>query len=677
MKINDTPLNVQRSGSFQESTFKLKASAKAFDILSSKIYEDKVRAIIRELSTNAADAHVDAGNPDTPFEIHLPNTWEPYFYIRDFGTGLSPEQVVEVYTVFFESTRTTSNDFTGCLGIGSKAPFSYTDNFLVTSWYNGTEYTYSAFRNEHGMPSIALMAESPTEEPNGLKIHIAVPSQDHDEFRQKAISVYVHFRVKPKCVGQSPALVFPNPTPVAQGKGWKLYGDSWSYPTLVMGNVGYRVNDDSNRFSSSKLTLEAPLGAVDIAASREGLHYSERTNKFLKEQFDRIHKELIDSFADQLCELPSRWDAYKWANKLTGTVAHFLKRNQQALLYRDGTRLVPGMRYVKTDSYYTSYLALSNQKVVVSRKGTLNGLDLEQPYIFVIDDLNEKGTETRCRAMVKREYANNHKVVAVVVKPGMKESLFKRLGIDESLHSDMITYASKVVKPSQPRRSRKPRLKTNAKCWQQTSVLKRDVEYANVKLYVHTHRGNPVYQEEALLRESFALAVRRYGQYSGNTVEVYGLNKTNTKQLLKENPNAREFVDFLIEEVTEKLKDKTFCEKLGLVQALEKEGITHNYKRTRALVSLHEKYTGCSPEVLGLLKFFAHNKEHESLLSFLSLLSFVEARTQTKLQDSVPKYSVSKALNTLCDKYRMFKYIWFDDSHVNDYLDYINLVDNS
>ena len=141
----------------QIGEFRIRNSAKAFSILSSGLYANKVRAIIRELSCNAVDSHTAAGKSDTPFDVHLPNSLEPWFSIRDYGTGLSAEQVTNIYTTYFESTKTASNEFIGALGLGSKSPFSYTDNFTVTAVQNGIKGVYTAFINESGVPSIAQL----------------------------------------------------------------------------------------------------------------------------------------------------------------------------------------------------------------------------------------------------------------------------------------------------------------------------------------------------------------------------------------------------------------------------------------------------------------------------------------------------------------------------------------
>jgi DNA topoisomerase VI subunit B len=107
MIITSEKKDVQVGGDFQTQQFSILASAKAFDILTSKIYTNKVKAVIREISTNAWDSHQDAGNPD-PFDVHLPTSLEPWFSVRDYGTGISPEQMMTLYTEFFRSTRTES-----------------------------------------------------------------------------------------------------------------------------------------------------------------------------------------------------------------------------------------------------------------------------------------------------------------------------------------------------------------------------------------------------------------------------------------------------------------------------------------------------------------------------------------------------------------------------------------
>jgi HSP90 family molecular chaperone len=92
MKLNVIGKEVITSGLSNQKKFTIEASSKAFKILSAKLYENQIRAIIRELSCNAYDSHIASGHKK-PFDIKLPSQYDPIFYIRDYGTGLSEHDV--------------------------------------------------------------------------------------------------------------------------------------------------------------------------------------------------------------------------------------------------------------------------------------------------------------------------------------------------------------------------------------------------------------------------------------------------------------------------------------------------------------------------------------------------------------------------------------------------------
>src|SRR5574343_126832 len=144
MIIEKDSQKVQTIGLDSTSGFKINATAKAFAILSSGLYANKIRAIVRELSCNAYDSHKAANKEHVPFKVVLPSPLDSTFSVQDFGLGLSEEQVFNLYTTYFESTKTQSNDYIGALGLGSKSPFSYTSSFLVTSIFEGVKSTYLA-----------------------------------------------------------------------------------------------------------------------------------------------------------------------------------------------------------------------------------------------------------------------------------------------------------------------------------------------------------------------------------------------------------------------------------------------------------------------------------------------------------------------------------------------------
>lgn len=119
MKLNTAPSNpVEMSGVCSTKQFTIQATAKSFQILSDGLYSNKIRAIIRELSTNAYDSHVAAGKAQVPFTVNIPNVLAPWFSVRDYGVGLSHDEVLSIYTSYFTSTKSDSDDFVGALGLG-------------------------------------------------------------------------------------------------------------------------------------------------------------------------------------------------------------------------------------------------------------------------------------------------------------------------------------------------------------------------------------------------------------------------------------------------------------------------------------------------------------------------------------------------------------------------------
>ena len=143
MLLADKTFETHHKGIASTNQFSIQTSSKMFHILSNSLYSDKVMAVIRELSTNALDAHISAGNKN-PFKVTLPTSANPLFMVRDYGTGLSQADMESLYTTYGASNKNNSNDFVGCLGLGSKSPFAYSKSFTTTSYFNGKKYTYVA-----------------------------------------------------------------------------------------------------------------------------------------------------------------------------------------------------------------------------------------------------------------------------------------------------------------------------------------------------------------------------------------------------------------------------------------------------------------------------------------------------------------------------------------------------
>lgn len=322
MLLESTPINqaqIKNTGAVQE--FAIKNSAKAFSILSSGLYANKICAIVRELSCNAYDSHVAAGKSDIPFEIHLPNVLEPWFSVKDFGTGLSVQEVQNIYSTYFESTKTNSNDYIGALGLGSKSPFSYTDNFSVTAVKNGIAGLFSCIINDNGIPSTVLMSTYETTESNGVEVKFSVNQKnDFDKFKNEAKEVLMYFPVKPNVKGSAYFTV--NEQTYIEKDILTDVSLINSYNSVaVMGNIAYNIDteiiakhlpDLSSLFAGTRLEIRFNIGELDIQASREGLSYIPSTIEAFKNKLQGIKDYLETAIEKEIKEIDNTWEKVQY-----------------------------------------------------------------------------------------------------------------------------------------------------------------------------------------------------------------------------------------------------------------------------------------------------------------------------------------------------------------------------
>ena len=246
MKMLVAESNTKSAGLMKTQTYTIQANSKMFDLLSSGLYTKKIEAIIRELSSNAIDAHKAAGFSDTPYQMQLPNSYNNYtFKIRDFGTGLSYDDVMNLYTTYGMSNKDNSNDFIGGMGLGSKSPFCYVDRFTIVSYFNKMKYVYISSKDEDGNPQCNYVNKIPTEEPNGLEITLIAKNGDNSEF----ISAYnrVQYWQTSKCniIGSD---LYISKEKYKKQSGFSRINSSFTGNANLgvwMGEVFYPVNADT------------------------------------------------------------------------------------------------------------------------------------------------------------------------------------------------------------------------------------------------------------------------------------------------------------------------------------------------------------------------------------------------------------------------------------------------
>lgn len=336
MKLNHVANTVEMGNVATGPTnFSISMNAKAFKVLSDTLYQDKPGSIVRELSCNAYDSHVMAGKTDVPFEIHVPTDFEPWFSVKDYGTGLTPDAMYNVFTKYFESTKDNSNDVIGAFGLGSKSWASYTDQATITSITDGVKRVYSAFISSSGLPALTELAATETKESNGVELMINIRKENYRDFAKAIASQLRFFTVKPKIVNDSQFKfeqidseleIQTDSIDVRKAKSSYLHSIF-----VIQGQVGYPldVNIVSNALSqkykeeiaflkemqnAGTIHLYFNIGEIEVTASRESISYTTFT-------FDNIAKKLAKAKAELLAEVKNKidnfvleWDAASFIN---------------------------------------------------------------------------------------------------------------------------------------------------------------------------------------------------------------------------------------------------------------------------------------------------------------------------------------------------------------------------
>lgn len=303
---NHKQRDVQTSGLDEQAVFGIAVNEQAhiMGILRDTLYTDKILAVLREYSANAWDSHKMNGKDDVPIKVTLPTATEPTLSIRDFGPGMSQEEIFTVFTQYGASTKRTTDKAVGTLGIGSKSGFAYSDSFTIDSYNGGMKSTYVALLDKSEKGLITLLNREPCGEETGIDIQIPVKPADIPLFIDKAKGLFRYFIPKPIINTEIASMA-----EVTQKMKTGLITNSGGW-VAVMGCIPYRINIEqlqairkneeealNIRSFLSKMNglLFFRIGEVQIVANREELRYSDETKAALVTRFNDLIEEFVTS----------------------------------------------------------------------------------------------------------------------------------------------------------------------------------------------------------------------------------------------------------------------------------------------------------------------------------------------------------------------------------------------
>lgn len=356
--------------------FSILDSPMLYKLMYTSLYEDKEKIVLQELSANALDAHIVAGNEDTPIEIVLPTKLQPELVVRDFGVGMSLETLSSIYTVYGASTKRSDNTAIGGFGLGSKSPFALSDSFIVESTHKGITSTVTCFL-DNGMPKFSVFTSESTGKSDGTEIRVPIASEEvQSRLKNKVSSLYLLWPVKPKITSSGTDILADSgvivendlyllPTgKIAYGDRYKMIVAVGPFTYALPTGIVERIEKDSNireiaeKFKLLRSTLKNEvyrvvpkfaIGELELSPSREVIEPTEKNFKTITEKMLGIERRPFigakrkftvawyEEFVDICLEKGIRKDTYSASKAFFGIDPTYVKPLFESLLTANPT----------------------------------------------------------------------------------------------------------------------------------------------------------------------------------------------------------------------------------------------------------------------------------------------------------------------------------------------------
>lgn len=308
------------------------------DLLSKGFYQNPIESIVREYCSNAWDSHIEAGVEDQAIVVKFSKVEDKYYIeFIDYGMGLSPERVKEVFTVYFESSKRDTNNQIGSFGLGSKSAYAYTDTFFVTTRHNGVEYQYIMSKNEHGISRLTKLDENPTDEGNGTSIKIPLKDKKYGYYSSETDVTKFYDACKSQLAyfnnvyiegGNVVGASTFNEVKVYYYKNFTCTTRP-PYPSMhiKLGQCVYKIPwlDLGLSEISTPVAVNFAIGEIMPTPNREGIILDDEAKALVKNRVGLVLNELRDLYEKQREDVDDWREWYKWKAGYSGYNDRFLK----------------------------------------------------------------------------------------------------------------------------------------------------------------------------------------------------------------------------------------------------------------------------------------------------------------------------------------------------------------
>jgi anti-sigma regulatory factor (Ser/Thr protein kinase) len=298
----------------KENFFGVKDISILFEILRSKLYTMPLRTCLQEIISNALDANIENNRQDQPIEITCPDMDNMNISIRDYGIGIDPERITDVFLNYGSSTKNQSNAEHGGFGIGAKSPFAYTETFSIkTATTDGWVREYIAYIDETRIGKLVQINQKLHDGITGTTIIIPCKTVgDIVEVKQHIESICKYFDVPPLVNGKEV---------LKTERKYEYLGidmsdigvslvEGGSTITILVGQIPYilqsaRIEESRKRLvfrgvKSFNMLLKFKIGEIALSASREQIELSPKNYAAIGRKIQkakvRIRQHLLKIF---------------------------------------------------------------------------------------------------------------------------------------------------------------------------------------------------------------------------------------------------------------------------------------------------------------------------------------------------------------------------------------------
>lgn len=674
--------------------FSIGDPSKLFEILRSKMYSDPITSICREITCNARDAHREVNTPELPIQIILPHNDDRYLRIRDFGPGISPDRMQNIYLKYTNTSKENTNQ-TGGFGLGAKTPFSYSDTFSVVTCVDGIKYHYINYIDDSGIGASFLLDQHPTKESNGTEIVIPILKKDNESFKNSLQEVCKFWSVKPEVIYDnkiiksffdevSTGIAFPE----FKGNNWIFVRNNfiktkhYSYTDknieiiMLIDEIPYFLDKSKVNISflsniNATCIVTIPKNKVTLSSTRESLYYDSSTIDYLQEVIDEIASEALTFVHNKISKALTLKDALGNYIKYKSLFTILNKNVKYKEVYLENLiKYIHGLES-KSFTKYDKYIEKSYCDNIINNDNVF----------VVVNDINVVTTKAHARAFFDHNNLPAKSQVLFIKKRDNKynETFDEYNKLVEFLYPNKLSDLGKFKKRTESKRRLTFFVSTHGICFNR--IAKSEIEKdSNKKIIVNIRKDfHHKYECENYNYNKYISVINSSKEFG---FTIYGCNEVLTEDELidffedyytieeaieeiKNQVNESEYIDYLFaNDVLFRINKEKYFNELSLY----KDSLSYNNSIFKSLEDLKIK-------VENVIDF---------KFKFAAGLFYPDAKNKIETSRLANDLNYKPIINKIDEQYPLLKFVKNNSLYDKELIDlkksissYIDLINNS